>query len=253
MDLFLRDKSALVTGSSKGIGLAVAKSLAAEGCHIHLASRTESDLEAAASEIRDIFAVDVIHHVADLSRTQDQASLAANCKDVDILVNNAGAIPRGGIEHLDDAALREGWELKLFGYINLSRYFYRHMKERQSGVIMNVVGGAAHNPTYQYIAGTMANVALQNFTIALGKESQNHGVRVLGVHPSVTETERMVSHHEKQAEIEVGDKSRWREFVPDLPFGRPTTAQEVADLVTFLISDRASYTSGVMVNVTGGM
>ena len=100
MDLFLRDKSALVTGSSKGIGLAVAKSLAAEGCHLHLASRTESDLEAAASEIRDIFAVDVIHHVADLSRTQDQASLAANCKDVDILVNNAGAIPRGGIEHL---------------------------------------------------------------------------------------------------------------------------------------------------------
>ena len=63
----------------------------------------------------------------------------------------------------------------------------------------------------------------------------------------------MVSHHEKQAEIEVGDKSRWREFVPELPFGRPTTAQEVADLVTFLISDRASYTSGVMVNVTGGM
>ena len=88
----------------------------------------------------------------------------------------------------------------------------------------------------------MANVALQNFTIALGKESQNHGVRVLGVHPSVTETERMVSHHEKQAEIEVGDKSRWREFIPELPFGRPTTAQEVADLVTFLISDRASYT-----------
>ena len=70
MDLFLRNKSALVTGSSRGIGLAVAKSLAAEGCHIHLASRTESDLEAAASEIRDIFAVDVIHHVADLSRTQ---------------------------------------------------------------------------------------------------------------------------------------------------------------------------------------
>ena len=94
MDLFLRNKSALVTGSSRGIGLAVAKSLAAEGCHIHLASRTESDLEAAASEIRDIFAVDVIHHVADLSRTQDQASLAANCKDVDILVNNAGAIPQ---------------------------------------------------------------------------------------------------------------------------------------------------------------
>ena len=76
MDLFLRDKSALVTGSSKGIGLAVAKSLAAEGVHLHLASRTESELKAAASEIRGMFAVDVTRHVADLSRTQDQASLA---------------------------------------------------------------------------------------------------------------------------------------------------------------------------------
>ena len=163
----------------------------------------------------------MIHHVADLSRTQDQASLAANCKDVDILVNNAGAIPRGGIEHLDDAALREGWELKLFGYINLSRYFYRHMKERQSGVIMNVVGG---QPTIQPITILPEQWLMwrcKNFTIALGKESQNHGVRVLGVHPSVTETERMVSHHEKQTEIEVGDKSRWREFIPELPLADP--------------------------------
>ncbi|MDG2033750.1 MAG: SDR family NAD(P)-dependent oxidoreductase, partial [Rhodospirillales bacterium] len=75
MDLFLKDKSALVTGSSKGIGLAVAKSLAAEGCHLHLASRTENDLEAVASEIRDMFGVDVTRHVVDLSQMQDQVTL----------------------------------------------------------------------------------------------------------------------------------------------------------------------------------
>jgi len=253
MDLFLKDKWALVTGGSKGIGLAVARSLAAEGCHVHLASRTKSDLETAAANIRDDFSVNVDIHAVDLSRSQDQGSLAANCKDVDILVNNAGAIPRGGIEQIDDRTLREVWELKLFGYINLSRDFYTVMKARQSGVIMNVIGSAAVNPSYNYIAGAMANVALHNFTIALGKESVRHGVRVLGVHPGVTETERMISHHEGQAEMEVGDKSRWREFVPELPFDRATSAQEVADLVTFLVSGRASYTSGVMMNVTGGL
>ena len=253
MDLFLKDKWALVTGGSKGIGLSVAKSLAAEGCHLHLASRTESDLKDAAASLRDEFGINVEIHAVDLSRTQDQASLAANCKNVDILVNNAGAIPRGGIEQIDDATLRDAWELKLFGYINLSRDFYIVMKERQSGVILNIVGSAAVNPSYNYIAGAMANVSLHNFTIALGKESARHGVRVLGVHPGITETERMISHHEGLAEMEVGDKSRWREFVPTLPFGRATTSQEVADLVTFLVSGRASYTSGVMMNVTGGL
>ena len=253
MDLFLKDKQALVTGGSRGIGLAVANSLAAEGCHLHLAARTKDDLELASMNIEEKFGVKVETHVSNLSLAADQTSLSAICKNIDILVNNAGAIPRGSIEQIDDKALRESWELKLFGYINLARYFYHYMKQRQSGVIMNIIGAAANNPNYNYIAGTMANAALQNFTVALGKESQNHGVRVLGVHPGITETERMIIHHEKQAEILTGDKTRWQEFVPKLPFDRPTTTQEVADLVTFLVSDRASYTSGVVINVTGGL
>ena len=99
----------------------------------------------------------------------------------------------------------------------------------------------------------MANVALANFTIALGKESQNYGVRVIAIHPAITKTERMVAHHEKLAEIKLGDKSRWQEVLPEMPFDRPTEPHEVADMVTFFASSRASYTSGVVVSVTNGL
>ena len=253
MDLKLNDKYALVTGGSKGIGLAIARSLAGEGCHIHLAARNGDALEGAAESIRNNHGVEANIHLSDLSKSNDQTTLARDCRNVDILINNAGSIPRGGLEQINDTQLREAWELKLYGYINLTRDIYAEMKERGSGVIVNVIGSAADNPSYDYIAGSMANVALANFTIALGKESQHHGVRIVAVHPSITRTDRMVRHHQQLAEMQLGDKSRWQELLPPMPFGRPTEPKEVADLVTFMASDRAGYTSGVVVNVSGGL
>tara|TARA_B100000315_G_scaffold259152_1_gene313901 strand:- start:8309 stop:9070 length:762 start_codon:yes stop_codon:yes gene_type:complete len=253
MDLGLENKFALVTGGSKGIGLAIAKILAAEGCNLHLASRTEADLAIAADDIRQSHNVGVEIHSCDLSQKAELDQLAANCADVDILVNNAGAIPRGGLADIDDDGLREAWELKLFGYINLSRHIYGNMKTRGSGVIANVIGSAAQNPSPGYIAGAMANVALQNFTIALGKESPEFGVRVVGVHPALTLTERYRRQLETAAERQLGDKNRWQELQTPMPFGRPTDAEEVANLVAFLVSEKASYTSGVVMNLTGGL
>lgn len=130
---------------------------------------------------------------------------------------------------------------------------FNSMRKRRSGVILNIIGAAARNPTYNYIAGSVANVALENFTIAMGKESTKHGVRILGVHPAITDTDRMVGHYEKTAESKFGDKSRWREVLPPLPFDRPTTPLEVANLVTFLVSKKASYSSGIVVDITGGI
>ncbi len=252
MDLGLEGKRALITGGSQGIGLAVARNLADEGCHLHLAARTEADLEAAGDGIRAEASVEVTVHARDLSTDSGVAALGAACSGVDILINNAGAIPRGSLDDLDDADLRQAWELKLFGYINLTRIVHAAMKARGSGAIVNVIGGAAESPRHDNIAGTMANVALVNFTKALGKESTLSGVRVLGLHPGTTRTRRMETQYGYAAERRFGDASRWLDALPALPFERPVEPAEVADMVAFLVSERASYTSGVVFNLSGG-
>ena len=253
MDLGIDGKTALITGGSKGIGLAVAEVFAQEGCHVHLAARTEAELMAAADKIRGAHNVRVETHVSDLSNSGNLKALAAACPDIDILINNAGAIPRGTLDEMDDETLRQSWELKLFGYINLTRIVYAAMKERGKGVIINVIGGAAENPRHDYIAGTMANVALSNLCKALGKESQNHGVPVVGIHPGLTKTERMISQHEYVAEHKFGDAGRWEETLPKSPFARPAEPEEVAYMVAFYASERASYTSGTVVSISGGV
>ncbi|HKM61452.1 MAG TPA: SDR family NAD(P)-dependent oxidoreductase [Acidisphaera sp.] len=143
MDLGLRGKRALITGESKGIGRAVAEVLAEEGCGVMLASRTGDTLQQAADAIRAAHNGPVEVVVSDLSRTADQDALAAACGDVDILVNNAGANPPGTLDDVDDATWRGAWDLKVFGFINVTRGVYRHMAARGRGVIVNIIGSAA--------------------------------------------------------------------------------------------------------------
>lgn len=250
MDLGLDGKTALVTGSSKGIGRAVADALAAEGCHLRLAARTETDLAAAADAIRGRHNVNVTIHPVDLSTSAGVDELGAACGDVDILINNAGAIPSARFSDLDEAAWRAAWDLKYFGYINLTRHIYGAMKERRAGVIVNVIGNAAGLPRPAYIAGGAANRGLGAFSVALGKESPEYGIRVVALHPGVTRTERQAVRYEARAAEELGDASRWAELLPPLPFGRPTEPEEVADFVIFLASDRCGYTSGVEIDNT---
>jgi 3-oxoacyl-[acyl-carrier protein] reductase len=252
MDLKLAGSTALITGGSRGIGLGVAQSLAAEGCHLHLTSRNAADLDAARGKIIGAHKVNVTCHALDLGVSENAKKLGQACRNVDILVNNAGAIPQGTLSGLDEAKWRESWDLKVFGYINLSRDIYTAMCERKRGVIINVIGGAGERPTAGYIAGSMANASLMAFSRALGAESPNHGVRVVGLNPSATATDRGVTRWRNLAQKDLGDPERWRELTKGFPFGRPATVEEVADVVAFLCSDRASYISGTIIAVDGG-
>ena len=252
MDLNLSGRTALITGGSRGIGFGVAQGLAAEGCHLHLTARNATDLDAARGKILAAHKVNVTCHALDLGVSENARKLAQACRDVDILVNNAGAIPQGTLTGLDEKIWRASWDLKVFGYINVARDIYAAMCERKRGVIVNIIGGAGERPTAGYVAGSMANAGLMAFSRALGAESPNHGVRVVGLNPSATATDRGVTRWRNQAQKDLGDAERWRELTKGFPFGRPAEVKEVADVIVFLCSDRASYVSGTVISVDGG-
>jgi NAD(P)-dependent dehydrogenase (short-subunit alcohol dehydrogenase family) len=245
MDLGLGGKSVLITGGSKGIGLACAKAFAAEGCRVHLAARDRARLEAAKAQLDGRASL----HAVDLRDGAALAGLAAVCADIDILVNNAGDIPGGTLETLDEEKWRHAWELKVFSYINLSRLLYARMKSRGAGVILNVVGMAAEHPSFEYICGSTANAGLAAFTKALGKAMAEHGVRVLGVHPPSTRTERIVTVMKGAAKAKFGDESRYPELAGSGPFAGMMEPEQVADVIVFLASPRCAQLSGIVVSL----
>ena len=252
MDLKLAGSTALVTGASRGIGFAIAQGLAREGCHLHIAARTTADLEAARRKILDECDVRVGCHALDLGLSDSIAKLAERCGDVDILVNNAGGIPSARLTEIDEARWRKAWDLKVFGYINLTREIYRAMQKRRAGVVVNVIGVSGERLRQDYIAGSTGNAALMAFTKTLGGESVDYGVRVVGVNPGQIDTDRLRERLEPRAKLELGDSRRWRELIVNAPFGRLARADEIADVVVYLASSRASYVSGTIVTVDGG-
>jgi NAD(P)-dependent dehydrogenase (short-subunit alcohol dehydrogenase family) len=168
MDLGLKGKTVLVTGASQGIGEGVARGFAAEGCHLHLVARSEDRLKAIKSDIEKSSGARVVIHARDLTAPGVIDPLMEAVGDIDILVNNAGVIPSGSLWDVDEAKWRAGWELKVFGYINLTREYFRLMKARGKGVIVNIIGAAGEKMNSSYIAGSAGNASLMAFTRALG-------------------------------------------------------------------------------------
>ena len=253
MDLDLKGCSLLITGGSKGLGLATARAFAAEGCNLHLAARTEGDLQTARESITCDFDVQVTIHTIDLSLGANVQRLAEACSDVDILVNNAGAIPGGNIVEMNEEQWRAAWELKVFGYINMMREYYKKMKAHGRGVIVNIIGNAGNQEPAEYAAGVSADAMLETLTRTLGGESLDDGVRVVGISPGDLMNERGIMFLRRQAEKKLGDPERWRERLSELPGGRAGTSEEIADAVVFLASPRASYISGVVLTIDGGV
>lgn len=252
MDLQLSGKRVLITGGSKGIGRAVAEVLAEEGCHLVLVAREQAALDEAAAAIRSRRQVDVKVISADLGDDRTVRAVAEEAGAVDILVNNAGAIPAGDLQAIDDKTWRSAWDLKVFGFISLCRAVYPQMKDRGAGVIVNVIGAAGERFPSGYIAGAAGNASLMAFTRALGSTSASDGIRVVGINPGSIATARLERQQRVHAQRLLGDADRWRELFTQMPFGRPGEPREIADVVAFLASPRASYISGTIVTVDGG-
>lgn len=252
MDLQLKGRRVVITGGSKGIGLATAISFAREGATPVLVSRSGAALEQASTVVSRETGVTPTVLACDLSKADGLAALVAQMGEIDVLVNNAGAIPGGSLADVDDARWRQSWELKLFGYINLIRAVLPGMQEHGRGVIANIIGMAGAAPRADYVCGSTANAALIAFTQAVGAASPQHGVRVFGINPSPTRSDRMEMMLRAQAKSKLGDAERWMELTRKLPFGRMTEPQEIADLTVFGCSPRCGYLSGSVLNIDGG-
>ena len=252
MDMGIAGKRVLITGGSKGIGLACAEAFAREGCDLVLAARDAEALERARAGIEARHGVSVAAHAADLADPAARDGLHAAHPRVDVLVNNAGAIPAGTLHDIDLPRWIAAWNLKVFGYIHLCRLYLPRMEAENGGVVVNVIGMAGRAPRADYVCGAAGNAALIAFTAALGGRSTDKSVRVVGVSPGATRTERIVQLSKSRARTRFGDESRWEEMLSGLPLGRPARPEEIADLVVFCAGPRGGYLSGTTIEVDGG-
>ncbi|WP_406855724.1 short-chain dehydrogenase/reductase [Alsobacter sp. KACC 23698] len=251
MDLQLKGKRVVITGASMGIGLACATTFAQEGCSVVLAARNEARLKDAAASLSGTGA-EVATFRGDLGLAEHRERLAAAFGEADILVNNAGAIPGGGLLDLDMGVWEQAWALKVMGYIHLSQLYLRGMKERGSGVIVNIIGSAGRSPRYDYVCGATGNAALMAFTGAVGGASPAWGVRMFAINPAMTRTDRSVTLSKARAQERYGDESRWPDMLANLPFGRLIEPDEIANAAAFLASPACGYVSGATLDVDGG-
>lgn len=255
MELGLQGKTALITGGNKGIGRGIAEEFAREGVNLHLAARSAAELKEVQHEVTSRYGVACDIHPRDLSQRDIRDQLARELSTVDILVNCAGAVPGGSLDVVSEDAWRAGWDLKLFGFIGITRIIYEEMCRRKRGVIINIIGTGGVTTNANYICGGPGNAALIHFTVSLGGASVRHNVRVCGVNPGPTDTQRLRSYDaaiEKKIPPERLAEHRANQN-RIFAYGRPARIDEVTGMVAFLASDRASYISGTMITVDGGL
>jgi 3-oxoacyl-[acyl-carrier protein] reductase len=252
MDLNLKGQTVLITGGSKGIGFAAAERFAREGARVVITGRDAARLASAKQDLGSQTGGAFDTFAGDLSLAPERERLFKAQPDIDILVNNAGAIPGGNLIDLPLQNWIDSWQLKVFGYIHLMQLYLGKMQARRSGVIVNIIGMAGQAPRWDYICGSTANAGLIALTQAAGAKSVDWNVRVFGINPAPTKTDRIEALGRKKARDLYGDEERWPETLKGLPFGRATEPSEIADLTVMLASPRASYLSGVVVDVDGG-
>ncbi len=257
MELGIRGRTALVGGSSSGLGLAVAQELAAEGCDVVLVARRHDLVEAVAADIAATYGVRAVPITADLSDGGSARSAADHAVRelgrVDILVNNTGGPPPGPFETHNDEAWLRTFHLLLQSTLILTRTVLPGMKERGWGRIINITSIAVKQPVDGLILSNSMRAAVTGFARTLANEVAAAGVTVNNVMPGYTRTDRLASLAAANAERSGGDiADAFRKWESEIPMGRVGEPREFAALVAFLASDRASYITGTSVPVDGG-
>jgi 3-oxoacyl-[acyl-carrier protein] reductase len=252
LDLQLAGQVAIVTGASRGIGRAIAQTLAAEGMRLVLVARSRDQLDDLAKSL----GVDCIVHAADL-RAADQpeqvvATAIARFGQLDLLVNNAGATMRGDFLSLTDENWQDGFALKFFGAMRCSRAAWPHLRARQ-GRIVNIVGVGGRTGSAEFAIGGAVNAALLNLTKVLADRGVRDGVRVNAINPGSIRTDRLQIRLDRFAAEQGVDESVAAEQMARAQgiarFGDPA---EIARAVAFLASPQASYCQGAILDVDGG-
>jgi NAD(P)-dependent dehydrogenase (short-subunit alcohol dehydrogenase family) len=257
MDLELNGKHVLITGGSKGIGLACAQGFIDEGARVTLVARDSQTLRAAREKLlsrRDGAAV----HVESADLTDAAASLAAIDRaetafgPVDVLINSAGAARRTPAFELTPQHWRDAMDAKFFTYVNVTDPLIKRMAARRAGCVVNIVGMGGKIAAVTHLAGGAANAALMLMSAGLANAYGPQGVRVNVVNPTVTLTDRMDEGLAAEARLAKTTKEDiLARTSARMPLGRVASPKEIADAVLFLCSPRASYISGAILSVDG--
>jgi len=256
MDLGLAGRIAVVTGASKGIGLACAKALAREGAKVVGVSRDMGHLHAAQHELQheglhlDIAAADLQDSVA----AQMVVEYIENAfGPIDVLVNCAGAAKRTPVAELHADAMQAAMQAKYFTYMHIIDPVIRHMASRGRGSIVNVVGQGGKQASPIHIGGGAANAALMLASVGYANAYADRGVRVNVINPGMTNTGRV------QEGLHAASRASGRpaeellaEQQAEIPMGRMAEPEEIADVAVFLASSRASYVTGAVIPMDGG-
>jgi 3-oxoacyl-[acyl-carrier protein] reductase len=255
MEVRLDGKSAIVTGGSKGLGLAIAKEFAASGADVAILARDPATLADARAEIQRNARAKVAAISCDVSKPAPiQAAydqVMSEFGKVDIYVNNAGQSTRGPSETLSDEMWQADLDLKLFAQIRFCRLVFPQMKQRRWGRIISVLNIGAKAPSADSAPTSVSRAAQMAFTKALSQEGAPHNVLVNSLHVGIIVSDQIVRRH-RGAGTNVSLEEYIRQAGRDVPMGRMGRAEEFANVATFLASDAAGYVTGCAINVDGG-
>ena len=249
-------KVAVITGGSRGIGKAIARRLAEEGTDVVISARTTETLELAAKEISEATGRRAVSVAADLSTIEGCETLhkeALSAFDqIDILVNCAGATKSGPFLELSDETWQEGFDLKFFGAVRLSRIFWPQLVERH-GSVVHIIGGMARTPNPNFAIGGSVNAALANFGKALAGLGLVDDVNVNMIHPGQIQTERLDEIMAAQAaQLGRTPEEVLSETIQRQGIRRLGTTEDVAELAVFLCLPRSRHIQGTAISVDGG-